>query len=159
MAMRIQPPDFRKKSYERYKQELNAWKEVTDMAKKKQGIAVALTLPDDHESGIREIIFDEMDLNELKTDEGLDKLIVFMDKHLGKDDLTDSLEKFEDFENFKRTTDQSITEYIAKFDQKHKRLERLQMKLPPAILTFKLLRKANITKHESLLVLTGMDYL
>ena len=157
MAMKIQPPDFRKKSYDRYKQELSAWKEVTEMDKKKQGIAVALTLPDD-ETGIREKIFEEMDLEELKTDDGLNKLLIFMDKHLGKDELTDGFEKFEDFENFQRSPDQNINEYIAKFDQKYKRLEKLDMKLPCAILAFKLLRKANITSNERLLVLTGMNY-
>ncbi len=38
--MKINPPDFRNKSYERYKQELQAWQEITDLAKAKQGIAV-----------------------------------------------------------------------------------------------------------------------
>lgn len=32
------------------------------------------------------------------------------------------------------------------------------MKLPSDILAFKLLRKANITKEEKVLVLTGMNY-
>ena len=32
------------------------------------------------------------------------------------------------------------------------------MTLPPEILAFKLLRKANITKEEKLLVLIGMNY-
>ena len=32
------------------------------------------------------------------------------------------------------------------------------MTLPPEILAFKLLRKANITKEEKLLVLTGVNY-
>ena len=32
------------------------------------------------------------------------------------------------------------------------------MTLPSEILAFKLLRKANITKEEKLLVLTGMNY-
>ena len=32
------------------------------------------------------------------------------------------------------------------------------MKLPSEILAFKLLRKANITKEEKMLVLTGMNY-
>jgi hypothetical protein len=158
MAMKINPPEFKNKAYDRYKQELNAWKEITELPKKKQGIAVALTLPEEHDSGIREKVFDEMTLDDLKDDDGLKKLITFMDSKLGKDDLTDSLEKFEDFENFVRGTDQNIVEFIAKFDQKYNKLKKKDMSLPPAILAFKLLRKANITKNERLLVLTGMDY-
>lgn len=36
---KISPPNYSKdKSYERYKQELLAWKEITDLVKSKQGI-------------------------------------------------------------------------------------------------------------------------
>ena len=100
--MKITPPDLNKcKTYERYKLELKAWKEVTDIAKEKQGIVVALSLPqDENESGIREKVFDEIELSELKKENGLDTLIKFLDGKLGKDELADSLEKFEDFEDF-----------------------------------------------------------
>ena len=52
----------------------------------------------------------------------------------------------------------SITEYIASFDSRYRKIEKLNMKLPSEILAFKLLRKANIGKEEKMLVLTGMDY-
>ncbi|CAC5360727.1 unnamed protein product [Mytilus coruscus] len=127
MANRINLPSFSKsKSYELYKQELVAWSEITDLDKKKRGIAVALTLPEDDESKIRE-----------------------------KDDLADSLEKFEDFT---RPEGQSIHEYVANFDSKYRKIEKKNMKLPSEILAFKLLRKANIIKEEKMLVLTGMNY-
>ena len=158
MSMKINPPSFQKKSYERYKQELHAWRIVTEIDKKKQGIAIALSLPEDDSSGIREKVFDEMKLDDLKTDDGFEKLITFLDGKLGKDDLTDSLEKFEDFENYQREENQSITDYIAKFDQKYNKMAKLDIKLPSSILGFKLLRKASITKNERMLVLTGMDY-
>ena len=85
-------------------------------------------------------------------------LLNFLDKHLAKDDLTDSLEKFEDFDDFYRNEGQSIHEYIAEFDTKYRKMEKKDMTLPPEILAFKLLRKACITKEEKLLVLTGMNY-
>ena len=37
-------------------------------------------------------------------------LLIFLDQHLAKDDLSDSLEKFEDFDDFFRSQGQSITE-------------------------------------------------
>ena len=54
MATRINPPVFGKgKNYERFKQELLAWREITDLSKEKQGIAVELTLPENDETQIR----------------------------------------------------------------------------------------------------------
>lgn len=158
MSLKISLPELKSKGYERYKQELMAWKEVTELPKKKQGIAVALSLPEDHQTGIREKVFDEMKVEELNTDNGLDKIIEFMDIKLGKDDLTDSLEKFEEFENYQRESDQNMTDFISKFDQKYNRLVKLKMTLPQPILAFKLIRKANISRSEKLLVLTGLDY-
>ena len=157
MAMRISPPEFSKsKSYERYKQEIAAWREVTDLQKEKRGIAIALSLPEN--DNIREKVFDELDINDLKKADGLDTLIQFLDLHLGKDDLADSLEKFEDFEDFSREKGQSIANFISLFDQKYHKIAKKDMALPPAILAFKLLKCANITKAEKMLVLTGIDY-
>ena len=36
--------------------------------------------------------------------------VLLLDKHLGKDELADSLEKFDDFDVFKRKEGQSIQE-------------------------------------------------
>ena len=159
MTTRINPPVFGKgKNYERFKLELLAWKEITDLSKEKQGIVVALTLPEDDESQIREKVFDQLRLDELKGYDGLNVLINFLDQHLAKDDLTDSLEKFEDFEDLRRLEGQSINEFVAMFDSKYRKIEKKNMTLPTEILAFKLLRKANISKEEKLLVLTGMNY-
>ena len=40
MTTRINPPSLNStKSYERFKQELSAWREITELKKEKQGIA------------------------------------------------------------------------------------------------------------------------
>ena len=159
MTTKINPPAFNSaKSYERFKQELLAWREITELSKNKQGIAVALSLPDDDENKIKDKVFDQIALDELKDENGLNILIAFLDEHLGKDDLADSIEKFEDFDDFKRKDGQTIQEFIAMFDSKYRKIEKKDMSLPSEILAFKLLKKANITKEEKLLVLTGMNF-
>ena len=159
MTTKINPPSFNSaKPYERFKQELLAWREITELSKNKQGIAVALSLPDDDENKIKDKVFDQIALDELKDENGLNILIAFLDKHLGKDDLADSIEKFEDFDDFRRKDGQTIHEFIAMFDSKYRKIEKKDMSLPSEILAFNLLKKANITKEEKLLVLTGMNF-
>ena len=98
MTTKINPSSLEKaKTYERFKQKVLAWKEITDLPKNKQGIAAALSLPVDDEHQIRDMVFDQIPLDDLKTDFGLNILIAFSDKHLAKDDLADSVEKFDDF--------------------------------------------------------------
>ena len=103
-------------------------------------------------------MFDELSLDDLQKDGGLDILVKYLDKHLGKDDLVDCLEKYEEFEECKREENQSFVEFVAKFDQKYNKIVKLKMTLPSPILAFMLLKKANITKEEKMLVMTGMDY-
>ena len=155
MTTRINPPPFNKgKNCERVRQELTAWKEITDLSKDKTCIAIALSLPKDNESQIREKVLDQIPVDDLKSDEKFTVLLNFVDQHLAKDDLTDSLEKFEDFEDFKRADGQS-NEYVSQNTGKSKSIKTT---LLAEIFAFKLLRKANITKEEKLLVLTGMKY-
>lgn len=68
MSTKINPPLYNPKikSYELFKQELLAWKEVTELDKKKQGVAIALSLPENDESQIREKVFDQLNLEDLK---------------------------------------------------------------------------------------------
>ena len=72
--------------------------------------------------------------------------------------MTDTLEKFEEFENFERKEGQSTYEYVSMFDFKYRKIEKKQMKLPPVILAFKLLRKAKITREDHSIILTGMNF-
>ena len=71
---------------------------------------VALILPCEHTSGIRGSVFEEIEVAELAKETGLDTLIDFMNKHLGKDDLTDTYEKFEKFEDFSRADEMNIVQ-------------------------------------------------
>ena len=138
--------------------ELLARREVTEISKEKQGIVIALPyLPRNNKHRIRDKLFSEISLDDLIKKDGLDNLIRFLDTHLKKDELTDNIEHFEAFEDFQRSQGQSmnLSHHLILNSEK---IEKLNMKLPPDILVFKFIRKANIGKEEKLLVLTGMNY-
>ena len=159
MSLTVNPPTLTKvKTYERFRQETLAWTEITDLGKEKQAIAIALSLPEEDETKIREKVFDQLQLEDLKGGNGMSILLNFLDKHLSKDDLTDSLDKLEGFDNIERKEEQSIQEYIAIFDLKYRKIQKKHMTLSSEILAFRLIKRANITREEKLLVLTGMNY-
>ena len=96
------------KSYKRYKTELNCWLKLSSLEKSKQGLAVALSLPDSHPSKIKDTVFTQLTVDELSADKGIEELIKLFDKHLGKDTLSDAFDKFNDFERFTRSTETSM---------------------------------------------------
>ena len=78
MTTKINPPLFNSaNSYERYKQELLAWREITELSKNEQSIAVALSLPEDDENKIKDKVCDQIALDELKDEDGLKFLLRF----------------------------------------------------------------------------------
>ena len=89
--------------------------------KKKQGVVIALSLQKGDKDQIREKVFDHISLDDLKMEDGLDMLISFLDKHLKKDDLADSLDKFGEFEDFHRHDGMSMSENIASFDTRYRK--------------------------------------
>ena len=158
MASKIPIPILtEEKSYERYKFELKCWLKLGELAKSKQGVAVALSLPEKHSSKIKDKVFNELTIEQLSEDTGIDQLIALLDKHLGKDDLSDVFDKYLDFEKYYRTTE-SVQEFTAEFDNKYRKLVKHNIELPQTILAFKLLIQANITPEEQMLVKSGIDY-
>ena len=92
MATKINPLSFTGVSYELYKQKAR-W-EVTDRRKDKQGVVIALSLPEDDKNRIQEKVFSQIGHEDLKKENGLDILIDFLNSQMMKDELSDSLEKF-----------------------------------------------------------------
>ena len=155
MTMTIDPPDFSPQNFELYKQELRAWSEVTEVSRSKQAIVIVLSIKD---TDTREKVLSQLSLEDLKQENGLEILIKFLDSFFGNDEISDALEKYEDFENFQRADNQSIRDFIACFDMKYRKLEKLNINLPQEILAFKMLGKANISREMRLIVLTGIDF-
>ncbi|ESO88643.1 hypothetical protein LOTGIDRAFT_165427 [Lottia gigantea] len=149
---------------------LLAWAEVTNLSAEKKGTAVALSLPEPREEQnraeedrpeifkIRGQVFDQIPLESLKVENGLQTLIDFLDENLGKDDLVDCLEKYEEFDSYTRKDNSTIGEYIAEFNIRYRRIEKKKINLPPEILAYQLVKRAKLSEDEKLLVLTGMNY-
>ena len=72
-------------------------------------------------------------------------------------DIAESWDKFNDFEEFKRTRIMGFKDYTSTFE-KYKNIAKLNMNLPSEILAFKLLKQAILNKDKHTTVLTGIDY-
>ena len=54
MATKIDPPYLTSVPYDQYTQKSLAWREVTDLSKGKQGVAIALSFPEKDKNKIQE---------------------------------------------------------------------------------------------------------
>ena len=90
------PPVFSsEKLYSRcYVHELEAWSFVTHLPKKKQGLVIALSLPENDSTQIRDKVFSELKIEDLKKEDGVDTLVCFLDDIFKKDELTEVYEHY-----------------------------------------------------------------
>lgn len=147
-------------SYELFVKELRIWSKITIISKKKQGLHVLLCLPNKEKdpSGLKEKLLEECDLEKLNEENGIDELILLMNKHLAKDSIQDVWEKFQDFEDCEKKSDETWFQYITRFDSVYERVKNKGLSLPQSILAFKLLRGAKLNEEERLVIMTGLDF-
>ena len=100
MSLYKNPPEFNSKlkPYDQYVEELRAWCIVTDLAKEKQGIAIALSLPENDPSGVRDEVFNEITLANLNNEEGVNTLINYFNRLFLKDELSELYECYIKFD-------------------------------------------------------------
>ena len=116
-----------------------------------------MSLPEYDNRNIKKKVFGELDV--LNRENGMSVLFEFLNRYMLEDELMNSWNKFEDFEKFESKHGQNIREYVADFDLIFRKLEQIHIKFPSEIfLALKLLRNANLSKQERMLVLTGVNF-
>ena len=145
------PPKFDEaRSYESWKNEVNIWKRVTELAKKKQALAVALGL----EGRAREVAM-EIPADDLDKDNGMDTLLEKLDGVFQLEEKDRAYEAYSQFDRMTKDAAVSMADYIIDFEQRYNRIKKYDMKLPDAVLAFKLLDTACLDEKNRQLALTA----
>ena len=114
------PPLFSdKKPYSRWVEEVKGWTELTPITPDKQGLAIALSLPEDDSSSIRDKIFNELSLENLKKQGGVKTLII--DNLLKTVALREAYESYTQLDRFSRTPEMTMENFIIEFEKYHNR--------------------------------------
>lgn len=151
------PPVFSDaKPYDRWKTEVSAWTKVTKLSKKQQGLAVALSFHDG--SAVRDKVFSELEISQLDADDGMEKLLSFLDVIFLKDELVRAYEAWSDFDRYLKRDNVSMEEYIMEYRKLYSRVKKHGTEISVPILAFKMLDWAGLTQKERQLVVTGIDF-
>ena len=161
MSAKVPPSLLKAKSFEDWLLEIEGWRLVTKVEKKEQAITVALALPtlEEHESDIRTKVFRQLGKEELYKETGMDDLISFLKEELGKDDLSEVLNTFDEFEKLELNEEKhkTINAFISEFESLKAKMEARGTTLPGEILAFKLIRKSGCDQRETVAVMSELD--
>ena len=159
MSKFIEPPTFvsDNKSYAEYKADLQMWSRISSLDKKIQAELVVYRL-EGHPSRIKEKIITQLGDKLQDNDDGIRDLLTFLDTIYTKDDMADAWDKFSEFSCFNKKSDQSMSDFIAEWENCYYKLKKVGCDYSDMILAFKLLKDSKLNDMETKLVLTGVDY-
>jgi hypothetical protein len=140
------PPEMRDGLlYDDWKKELEIWCSFTDLEAKRQGPAIFLTL----KGKARETVLAEVKPATLKTDDGVEKITIALDKLYKKNKSESAFTAFENFIKFKRPNSMSIKDYCIEFNLRLCKIKGHSMELPDGVLAYYLLSCANLTEDQT----------
>ena len=156
---KVEPPKFMDDAsgYPDYKNKLLRWSRITKVAANKQAEYVVYNLGD-HHSGIQEKIDTALGAEIEDKDDGIKKLIEFLDTIYAEDEMSMAWNKYKDFIRLKRERNQPVNEYIAEFDKKHKKAKESGCEFSDMVLGFNLLESCSLSETDEKFVLTAVDF-
>ena len=145
------PPRFDESTgYDTWKNEIKIWELVTDLDKKKQALAITLTL-----TGKAKVAALSIKAEDLNKEDGMKTLFKVLDEVFLKERKDSAYEAYKNFDIFRKSTNMTMSEYIIEFDQRYQCSKKYDMTLPDAVLAFKVLDNAELNQQERQLALTA----
>lgn len=157
----MSPPkwDESNKQFDLWLREVKAWKAATENVtglKDVHGLQLALHLPENSE--IRCQVFDSIETDQLKGEEGFKKLIELLENHYAKDDNTNAFQTWKEFKLLCRKDGQSIDQYIMTYDAYKIKMKRFKMDIGERIHGLNLLCGANLEDRELQIAMREVDH-
>ena len=83
-------------------------------------------------------------IEDLKKDNGIDLMIVELDKYYSCDEGRRQMKAFDEFINFRRSEGMSVRDFLLQFELKHNACKTMKMDIPDNILAHSMLACANL---------------
>ena len=155
---RVPVPKFGE-SYESYAANVEVWKLLCGLPKTEQGIMLWYNLPDDHSSDIKAKIYNEVGVEKLQAEDGLDTFVKAMDEAFKPEAEVKAYEVFVDFfVDLKRKPEEKIKDFIVRFDKLANVAKKHNMSLSETVLGLKLLHDAGLSPTDKKLVMSEVNF-
>ena len=113
------------------------------MPKEKQGPAFYLSLTGKAREAALEVPIDDM-----KEEDGLESILVKLDKLFEQDLNQSAYLAYEQFGNFKRPLNMPMKEYLIQFEKLYTNIKKHNMVLPDGVMAYRVLNSANLDSEQ-----------
>lgn len=126
--------------YEQWKEDILMWTELTDIDKKKQALAIHLTL-----TGQAKEVANQVLTEDKKKENGVKILLDKLDEAFMKEPERRKFMAYQSFEECVRKDNMSICEFMREFDMKYYKMKEKGMELPDEVLAFRLVKNCELS--------------
>ena len=137
--------------YKTWKNKVQMWQLVTSVEKNQQAIIIFLESLEGNTKAEKAV--SDLSATELNTDQGKNLLFEKLDKVFQKETIDEAYSTYWAFISFNRTDQMNMSDYVLEYEHLYQKMINHDMKLPDAILTFKLLDGTQVTDDERKLAL------
>lgn len=130
-------------TYAEWKNDVQIWQLFTDLAKKKQGPAVYLSLTGHARECVRDLT-----PAVIGGDDGVQAITDKLDTLFLQDENTLAYIAFKEFYDYKRPSGVNITDFLVRFEYIHHKLGKHSVTLPEGVQAFFLLNAANVSEEN-----------
>ena len=156
---RVPAPAFDSEEFEMYMAELSVWKKVCGIPSKEQGMILWYSLPAKHASDIKSKIINEVGLDNLEKEDGVDKFVEAMESAFKAEDEVKSYDVYKEFfVDMKRKEGEKIRDFINRFERLATIAKKNKMEISETVKAFKILDDSNLSKTDKLLVMSEIDF-
>ena len=158
MMAQLKPPSFvEEKTYMEYVDDLKRWSRISGVDKKIQA-EIDVSQLDGHPSRIKEKITTKIGETLVDAEDGITKLITFLDTIYKKDSMVDVWDKYKQFSAHQRKANEDVVDFLPNWEMSYHKLKATGCEYSDSILGLKLLEDAQLNDMDTKLVLTGVDF-
>ena len=147
--LKLPPDPSNASSYQQWKKDILLWAKLTDVPKNRQGVALQFATQKDPQ--VHETLCN-LDSAQVETDTGLQTVINALDTIYITDKTEAGYSAYEQFESAKRQDNESIPDFVNRFQTLLNRVNAQGARMTDDIAAFRLLKSCNLTNTQNQLV-------
>jgi len=156
LAVRAPVPTFDAEQFDLYLTNLEMWSFTSVTPKNMRGAMLFQSLPNNHVSGIKQRISDQMTVNDLKGEESFQRIIDILKDAFEKEKEAENYAVFKEFLHMKRKDDEAMLPFITRFCGSKVKAAKHNIKLGDTTKAYHLLEASRISEQDKRAVLAQL---
>ena len=156
LAVRNPVPTFDAEQFELYLTNLEMWSFTSLTSRTMKGAMLFQSLPNNHPSGIKQRVADQISVDDLKKETAFNQIIAILKEAFAKEKEAENYAVFKEFLHIKRKDDEGMLDFIIRFSGSKVKASKHNIKLGDTTKAYHLLEASRISESDKRSILAQL---